>query len=50
MVTLFDLCSDASDVAFGGFSASLDGLTATGMLTSDDLGQSTFQEGEIFHR
>ena len=37
--------SDASDVAFGGFSASLDGLAATGMFTFDDLGQSsTFHE------
>ena len=36
---------DASDVAFGGFSASLDGLVATGMFTFDDLGQSsTFHE------
>jgi len=29
---------DASDVAFGGFSASLDGVTASGMFTSEDLG------------
>ena len=37
--------SDASDVAFGGFSASLDGLAATDMFTFDDLGQSsTFHE------
>ena len=39
------LFSDASDVAFGGFSASLDGVTASGMFTSEDLGQSsTFRE------
>ena len=37
--------SDASDVAFGGFSASLDGVMASGMFTSEDLGQSsTYRE------
>jgi len=37
--------SDASDVAFGGFLASLDGLTASGLFTSEDLGQSsTYRE------
>ena len=37
--------SDASDTAFGGFSASLDGTVASGMFTTDDLGQSsTFRE------
>ena len=37
--------SDASDVAFGGFSASLDGVVASGMFTSEDLGQSsTYRE------
>ena len=37
--------SDASDVAFDGFSASLDCLAATDMFTFDDLGQSsTFHE------
>ena len=37
--------SDASDAAFGGFSASLDGTVASGMFTTDDLGQSsTFRE------
>ena len=37
--------SDASDVGFGGFSASLDGVTASGMFTAEDLGQSsTFRE------
>ena len=35
--------SDASDVAFGGILSSLDGIAATGMLPSDDLGQSTFR-------
>ena len=30
--------SDASDVAFGGFSASLDGVMPSGMFTSEDLG------------
>ena len=36
---------DASDVAFGGFSASLDGVMANGMFTSEDLGQSsTYRE------
>ena len=33
--------SDASDAAFGGFSASLDGTVASGMFTIDDLGQSS---------
>ena len=33
--------SDASDVAFGGFSASLDGVTASGIFTAEDLGQSS---------
>ncbi|XP_022779071.1 uncharacterized protein LOC111320674 [Stylophora pistillata] len=33
--------SDAIDVAFGGFSASLDGVMASGMFTSEDLGQSS---------
>ena len=33
--------SDASDVAFDGFSASLDCLAATDMFTFDDLGQSS---------
>ena len=37
--------SDASDVGFGGLSASLDGVTAGGMFTAEDLGQSsTFRE------
>ncbi|XP_068713014.1 uncharacterized protein [Montipora foliosa] len=37
--------SGASDAAFGGFSASLDGTVASGMFTTDDLGQSsTFRE------
>ena len=37
--------SEASDAAFGGFSASLDGTVANGMFTTDDLGQgSTFRE------
>ena len=37
--------SDASDAAFGGFSASLDGTVASGMFTIDDLGgSSTFRE------
>ena len=37
--------SDASDAAFGGFSASLGGTVASGMFTIDDLGQSsTFRE------
>lgn len=37
--------SDASDVGFGGFSASLDGVTASGIFTAEDLGQSsTFRE------
>ena len=41
---LFSL-HDASDVAFGGFSASLDGVMASGMVTSEDLGQSsTYRE------
>ena len=31
---------DASDVAFGGFSATLDGVTVSGMFTFDDLRQS----------
>ena len=38
---LFDsstVFSDANDVAFGGFSASLDGVMASGMFTSEDLG------------
>ena len=36
---------DASDAAFGGFSASLDCTVASGMFTIDDLGQSsTFHE------
>ena len=36
---------DASDVAFGGFSALLDGVMASGMFTSEDLGQiSTYRE------
>ena len=39
------IVSDASDVAFGGFSAPLDGITAAGMFSSDNLGQSsTFRE------
>ncbi|XP_029210831.2 uncharacterized protein LOC114974828 [Acropora millepora] len=33
--------SDASDLGFGGFSASLDGVTASGMFTAEDLGQSS---------
>ena len=33
--------SDASDVAFGGFLVSFDGVTASGMFTSEDLGQSS---------
>ena len=33
--------SDASDAAFGGFSASLDGTVASGMFTIDDLAQSS---------
>ena len=43
--------SDASDVAFGGFSASLDGVTASGIFTSDDHRQSsTFRElKEIYY-
>ena len=48
--------SDASDVAFGGFSVSLDGLVATGMFTFDDLGlvllsfagQLTHQRVKVF--
>ena len=37
--------ADASDVAFGGFSASLDGVMASGTFTSEDLGQSsTYRE------
>ena len=37
--------SDASDFGFGGFLASLDGVMASGMFTSEDLGQSsTFRE------
>ena len=37
--------SDASDVGFGGFSASLDGVTASGIFTAEHLGQSsTFRE------
>ena len=37
--------SDASDVAFGGFLVSLDGVTASGMFTSEDLGpSSTYRE------
>lgn len=37
--------SDASDAAFGGFSASLDGTVASGLFTIDDLSQSsTFRE------
>ena len=37
--------SDASDVGFGGFSASLVGVTASGIFTAEDLGQSsTFRE------
>ena len=37
--------SDASDIAFGGFSASFDGVMASGMFTSEDLGQSsTYRE------
>ena len=36
---------DASDAAFGGFSASLDGTVASGMFTTDDLCQSsTFRQ------
>ncbi|PFX32844.1 Retrovirus-related Pol polyprotein from type-1 retrotransposable element R2 [Stylophora pistillata] len=36
---------DANDVAFGGFSASLDRVKASGMFTSEDLGQSsTYRE------
>ena len=35
----------SSDVGFGCFSASLDGVTASGMFTAEDLGQSsTFRE------
>ena len=33
--------SDASDVGFGGFSASLDGVTASGIFTAEHLGQSS---------
>lgn len=33
--------SDASDAAIGGFSASLDGTVASGMFTTDGLGQSS---------
>ena len=41
----FSDASDASDAAFGGFSASLDGTVASSMFTIDDLGQSsTFRE------
>ena len=37
--------SNASDVAFGVFSASLDGVMASGVFTSKDLGQSsTYRE------
>ena len=37
--------SDASDVAFGGFSASLDGTVVRGMWETEDIGQSsTFRE------
>ena len=37
--------SDASDVAFGGFSASLDGTVVSGMWEPEDIGQSlTFRE------
>ncbi|XP_022802165.1 uncharacterized protein LOC111339716 [Stylophora pistillata] len=46
--------SDASDVAFGGFSASLDGGMASGMFTSEDLGQSSTYHAKwgphTFHR
>ncbi|XP_015765335.1 PREDICTED: uncharacterized protein LOC107344208 [Acropora digitifera] len=35
------ILSDASDVGFGGFSASLDGVTASGIFTAEDLGQSS---------
>ena len=33
--------SDARDLGFGGFSASLAGVTASGMFTAEDLGQSS---------
>ena len=33
--------SNAHDLGFGGFSASLDGVTASGMFTAEDLGQSS---------
>ena len=33
--------SDARDLGFGGFSAFLDGVTASGMFTAEDLGQSS---------
>ena len=37
--------SDASDVAFGGFSVSLDGTVVSGMWEPEDIGQSyTFRE------
>ncbi|KXJ10028.1 Integrase/recombinase xerD-like [Exaiptasia diaphana] len=37
--------SDASDSGFGGYSASLDGSTVSGMFTSTDIGQSsTYRE------
>ena len=39
------LFSDASDIAFGGFSASLDGTVVSGMWEPEDIGQSsTFRE------
>ena len=39
------LFSDASDIAFGGFSATLDGSVVSGMWESEDIGQSsTFRE------
>ena len=42
--------SDSSDAAFGGFSASLDGTVASGMFTTDDLGQSsTFREVKVIY-
>lgn len=33
--------TDASDVAFGGFTASLDGATVSSMWTSEDAGKSS---------
>ena len=45
LVTHTVVFSDASDVAFGGFSVSLDGTVVSGMWEPEDIGQSyTFRE------